>query len=138
MTYSSSKFEIQTQELLNLIQGEIDYQLKKEITLDKGILEQMELATARHTNGNKFGAILCMNNIARIRLEREQVNSTIATLETHVMRIEKRLVGGARRQTPNNMQRSGSEISFDLTAHTCSSTQVASLEEDFDDYASFY
>jgi predicted nucleotidyltransferase len=90
MSCSYSNPELQVQDLLlNEIRREIDHLLKKEISLDQSILYQMELATARNSKGNKFGTILCMNKIVRIRLEREQVSRTIAFLEAHVKSMEK-------------------------------------------------
>lgn len=115
LSLSSTTFssEFQAQDLLKGIRAQIDSQLEKESRLETWILEQLELATARHSNGSKYGAWMCMNKVQRMRLEREGINAAIDVLETHAMNIEAQL-GSVRAMM---MQRSGSEISIDLSVH---------------------
>jgi hypothetical protein len=66
MSSISNCNEFQAQDLLKGINTQIAFQLEQESRLETCILEQMELATARHSNGSEYGAWLCMNKVERM------------------------------------------------------------------------
>lgn len=107
----------------NLLEKMIDVkksQVKKEKDLDKSIVEQVELATARHMMGNSYGAGLCMKKVNRIKQERERVNSAINVMEMKVINLESdleeaRAMAASQRKGADNPE--AFEVNVDIDEH---------------------
>lgn len=78
-----SQMELPAECLLENIRNAMDFQMERERSLQESITQQIELATARYSNGTTYGTTLCMNKVGRIKLERDKVDSVIEILEMH-------------------------------------------------------
>lgn len=123
---SKSYSQLDAEKLLGNIRQSMDSQIERQRTLHNSIVEQMELATARHANGTGFGAVWCMNKVGRIEHEKAKVSKAITVLERHAKGIESKLDEAKNEAMMNSMMSSAwgdvttdepSDVEVDLSMH---------------------